>query len=114
MSAAVLKYTLIVRHPDTDAPTALLVGESVPKWATDLVHADDLEDAASADTSNGKSDGGGEPGYGDQKVAELKQLIAVRNEGREEGDLISDDGVKADLVAALEADDAATADTSNE
>ena len=29
----------------------------------------------------------------------------VIGEGRDEGDLIPDDGVKADLVAALEADD---------
>lgn len=44
-------------------------------------------------------------GYGDQKVADLKAEIAQRNEGREEADLIPGDGNKADLIAALEADD---------
>ena len=38
-------------------------------------------------------------------LPELRALIGERNEGRDEGDLIPDDGVKADLVAALEADD---------
>lgn len=53
----------------------------------------------------------GEPtesiGYDGLKVDELKAEIASRNEGRDEGDLISDDGRKADLVAALELDDEA-------
>ena len=39
------------------------------------------------------------------KVADLRALIADRNEGRDESDLIPDDGNKADLIAALEADD---------
>lgn len=97
MSAGVLKYTLVVRHPDTDAPTALLVGEAVPAWARDLVHADDV-------------DGDAPTGYGDLKVPELKDEIAKRNEGREEADLIPSDGNKADLVKALEGDDKAQAD----
>lgn len=41
-----LRYTLVVRHPETSAPTALLAGEPVPDWATSLVHADDLESEA--------------------------------------------------------------------
>lgn len=40
------------------------------------------------------------------KVDELKQEIADRNEGRDEKDRISDAGTKAELVAALDADDA--------
>ena len=44
-------------------------------------------------------------GYSAQKVDELKAEIDRRNEGREEADLISSDGKKADLIAALEADD---------
>lgn len=43
--------------------------------------------------------------YAGQKVAELKAEIERRNEGRDEADLIPSDGKKADLVAALEADD---------
>lgn len=43
--------------------------------------------------------------YQGMKVADLRALIAERNEGRDEDDLIPDDGNKADLIAALEADD---------
>lgn len=62
----------------------------------------------SSDSADDDSEGG-EPDavkYSDTKVPDLKAKIESRNEGREEGDLISLDGVKADLVAALEADDA--------
>lgn len=41
--SGVLKHTLIVRHPETDAPTGLIAGTEVPDWASKLVHADDLE-----------------------------------------------------------------------
>lgn len=44
--------------------------------------------------------------YDSKTVAELDDIIAERNEGRDEEDLISDEGLKADKVAALEADDA--------
>jgi len=44
-------------------------------------------------------------GYADQRVDDLKAEIDSRNEGRDEADLIPATGVKADLVAALEADD---------
>lgn len=53
-------------------------------------------DAASSDE---------ETGYAALKVDELKAEIGRRNEGREEADLIPSDGKKADLIAALEADD---------
>lgn len=36
-AARVLRHTLVVRHPDTFVATALLAGEPVPSWATDLV-----------------------------------------------------------------------------
>ena len=38
-----LKYTLVVRHPETGEPVALLKGEPVPDWAKDLVQPDDVE-----------------------------------------------------------------------
>lgn len=38
-----LRYTLIVRHPETAEPVALLAGQPVPEWASGLVHPDDLE-----------------------------------------------------------------------
>jgi hypothetical protein len=45
-------------------------------------------------------------GHNALKVPELKAEIEKRNEGRDEADLISAEGNKADLVAALDADDA--------
>lgn len=47
-------------------------------------------------------------GYQAQKVDDLKAEIARRNAERPEDDQLSADGKKADLVATLEADDAAT------
>lgn len=44
-------------------------------------------------------------GWADHKLDELKAAIASRNEGREDGDKLPASGLKADLVAALEADD---------
>lgn len=107
MSAGKLKYTLVVRHPDTSAPTALLADQEVPDWATDLVHADDLV---------GSDDSGGEDatGYEAKTVAELKAEIAGRNEGREDEAKIPASGNKPDLVAALEADDAASQDADDD
>jgi hypothetical protein len=49
-------------------------------------------------------------GYDDQKVADLKAEIERRNSDRDEADQIPSDGKKAELVAALEADDEAQAD----
>lgn len=40
-----LRYTLVVRHPETSLPAALVEGSEVPDWASDLVHADDLDGA---------------------------------------------------------------------
>jgi hypothetical protein len=45
------------------------------------------------------------PGIEDQTVAELKDEIARRNEGRDEADQIPAVGNKPDLIAALTADD---------
>ncbi len=47
-------------------------------------------------------------GYEGMKVADLKAEIERRNEGRAEADLVPAEGLKADLVAALVADDAKT------
>lgn len=46
-------------------------------------------------------------GYARMKVAELRAEIERRNEGRDEADLLPSDGKKADLAAALQADDTA-------
>jgi len=52
-------------------------------------------------------DGSGAVDYSSMKVAELRAEIERRNAGRDEADLLPVEGRKADLVAALEADDAA-------
>lgn len=48
--------------------------------------------------------------HASKKVADLKAEIDRRNEGRDEADLLSVEGNKADLVATLDADDAASGD----
>lgn len=112
MSAAkVLRYTLVVRHPDTLDAVPLLAGSEVPDWATDLVHPDDLESGSSASASTGGeggSEGGESSEYDGFTVAELKDEIDARNEGREDDSKLSKTGTKAELVAALVADDDAS------
>lgn len=49
-------------------------------------------------------------GYAAMKVADLQAEVERRNEGRDEADRLSPEGKKADLVAVLEADDAAARD----
>lgn len=104
--AGTLKSTVVVRHPETLEAHALLEGSEVPDWATDLVHPDNLGD--------GGSDS--DKGYDGQKTDELQAEVDKRNADREDDDLIEVTGtgkdgrvLKADLVAALEADDAENA-----
>jgi hypothetical protein len=40
--AGVLRYTVIRHNPETGMAEPLREGTEVPKWATDLVHADDM------------------------------------------------------------------------
>ena len=37
-----LILTIVVRHPETDAPVALIEGTELPEWAEGLVHPDNL------------------------------------------------------------------------
>ena len=57
-----------------------------------------------------KAAGASSGGYAAMKVADLQAEAERRNEGRDESELIPTEGKKADLVAALEADDAAQAE----
>lgn len=61
------------------------------------------------DAAQSESDDSGDAGYSKLKVADLKAEIADRNADREDEDkiLITAQAKHADLVAALEADDAA-------
>lgn len=93
---ATLTQNTLVRVPDTGEIVVLNAGEDVPEWALSLVG----DHIVSTDDDNG-----GEGGYESMTVADLRAEIESRNEGREEVDLIPSDGKKADLVAALDADD---------
>lgn len=55
-----------------------------------------------------------ERGYNALTVPELKARIAERNEGRDESRLLPAEGHKADLVAALTADDVWTIPTTTQ
>ena len=114
MSAGVLKYTLVVRNPDTMVATVLKAGEPVPEWAQDHVHPDDLDgatDEAPTEPEDGPEEDPAKP-YGQWSKAELAAEVEKRNEGRDEDDLIEVEapGNKAELVAALQGDDAAQAE----
>lgn len=94
---ATLTQNTLVRKPDTGEVVVLNAGEDVPEWAVSQVggHL----------TSDEVDDNGGEGVYESMTVADLRAEIESRNEGREEENLIPSDGKKADLVAALAADD---------
>lgn len=102
--AGVLRHTMVLRNPETLEATALLEGSELPEWAKDLVHADNLGGKA----AKAESTGGDDKGYAGQGVDELKALadereLTVTGTGKD-GNVL-----KGDLVAALEADDAAQA-----
>lgn len=135
MTQRVLRYTLVVRHPETDLATPLLAGEPVPGWAKDLVHDDDLDedddtdlaegvedvtqavaDAISeatddaADNSTDESDGElAEVPYSLMSKKQLEDEVKARNAERDQGDVdyirVDAPGNKPQLVAALKADD---------
>lgn len=78
-----------------------------------VVSVDDSKDDRFAAPGWRVYDGSGSAstgGYSSMKVADLRAEIERRNEGREEADLLSVEGKKADLVSVLEADDAARAE----
>ena len=103
--AGVLKYGMSVRHPDTLEAVSLAKGEKVPDWAMDaeLVHDDDLESASDA-KSGSDSEGASHTGTKDELQAKAD------SRGLEvEGSGSNGNVTKADLVSALEADDASKA-----
>ena len=76
-------------------------GEELPEWAASLVTNPDAftdDDESDTDTGEEDSDDSGEQSdYASMKVAELRDLATERG--------LSTEGLKADLVAALEDDD---------
>lgn len=70
--------------------------DDVPAWAAKVIDNESVWAEKPATDMEG---------YSSLKLDELRAEIAKRNEGRNEADLIPPAGTKADLVAALEADD---------
>lgn len=84
----------------------IAAGDDVPAWASKQIVNPKAWDGDAPDTE--KTDAAGEPaaeGYESKTVAELRAEIKARNEGRDDESRVSGDGNKADLIAALEADD---------
>lgn len=122
-----------VRVTDKDGRNVVLSpGDELPEWATDQVthdaaFAEPAEEpqfvtaeaaseaegeggAAAAETADEETvdeetADGGDVAYGSMRVADLRALIEQRNEGRADEAQLSTEGSKADLIAALEADD---------
>lgn len=63
--ARTLRYTRIVRHPETHQPTALVGGSELPEWADGLVHDDDMEGGRPARKAPAKPSGAKSPDSGD-------------------------------------------------
>ena len=111
---------------ESGASVVLAAGEELPGWAADQVTnpAAFVEDEPEGDdpadspdepsedepTTDGETgpDEVGETDYSAMTVTDLRSVIRSRNEdGRGDDAKMSTDGVKADLIAALEADDRA-------
>ena len=96
----------VVFGPDDELPAwASKAITNEKAWAGDVAGAGEGAGDVAGAGEGGSAEEHAERSYDDMRVADLKALIGERNEGRGEADLIPDDGVKADLVAALEADD---------
>lgn len=107
-----LASTVWLTHPDTGAAVRFVPGDTLPGWAEKAIPnakawADDEGTQGAPEKAEvpAAANDDAHADYQGMKVADLRALIEDRNEGRDEDDLIPDDGNKADLIAALEADD---------
>lgn len=109
MAARELAFTVVV-HDDKGAPHVFVRGATdVPAWAAKKITN---PDAWVGGDAGGSADAGGddEPKpYSEWLKADLEAEVDRRNEGRSDDGLIEVEapGNKPDLIAALEADDAA-------
>lgn len=118
MSRKLASY-VYVTNPETGAAATFGPDDDLPSWAeqaitnpkawSDTDEAVALEESAQFEHPDSEPDpGAGRSGdYESQTVAELRAEVKARNEGRDDADRVSGDGNKADLVAALVADDEA-------
>ena len=125
--------TVYVSHPETGEHVRVLAGDEAPDWVEAAATNPKVWEAE----TDAPADPGAEPGLGQEPAADddaghadapadapdeatgrdyatwtvvdLKAEIAARNDGRDDAEKIPTDGNKADLVAALEADDEDTA-----
>lgn len=124
--------TVYVSHPETGEHVRVLAGDEAPDWVEAVATNPKVWEAE----TDAPADPGAEPGLGQEPapddagpadapadapteatgrdyatwtVVDLKAEIAARNDGRGDAEKIPTDGNKADLVAALEADDEDTA-----
>lgn len=122
-----MRYTVVVLHPESNAPVALLAGKPVPKWAKELVHDDDqvkagdvpvddpgaVDDPATDPADPTFDEAAAHSKWDGEKVADLKAEVDKRNADRDpEGETYikpAEPGNKAELVDALVADDKAAA-----
>lgn len=115
-AAKVLKYGLGLRNPETLEAVGFAAGtkkSDLPDWAKELVQDDDFEGADEAESAGSGSGSGSsstpeDKGYAGQTPDELKAEVEKR-ELTVTGTGASGNVKKGDLVAALEADDAAKA-----
>ena len=106
-----------VTNPETGAAATFGPDDDLPSWAEHAitnpkawsVTDESVSESAQSEHPDSEPDpGAGRSGdYESQTVAELREEIKARNEGRDDADRVSGDGNKADLVAALVADDEA-------
>ena len=91
------------------AHVVLSPGDEVPDWAAEQITNPDAvdDDAPAPEASDTEpADGPVSPAnYESLTVVELRARIKARNEGRDDASRVPGDGNKADLIAALEADD---------
>lgn len=119
-----------VRVTDQDGRQVVLApGDELPEWAADQVtndavfgeEADEPEYVTAEAASAAEGEGGdafeqyaddettvdGGRDYESMRVADLRGLIEQRNADRANDTKLATDGAKADLIAALQADDRA-------
>ena len=82
-----LTETTVITNPATGERVPLLAGREVPAWAVEVLAQ--RERAAK---------------YEQMTVAELREEIRSRNEGRDDSEHISVEGRKAELIERLSAD----------
>ena len=107
MAERVLRYTRVVRHPETFQAVALVAGSQVPGWAGGLVHEDDLQDAPKAQAAPSApvvEDEAPSPAQEDAGEKPDKSWTGprIRKYAEDNGIDLGGATTKADMLAAIE------------